>query len=126
MVSASSRSSMRPFPSSFPWSDSPASISITIHRRAVVELEDVVHLHDVGVLAGARRPRLAQEALRELGAVVLRRLEELEGERLARDGVRRRPDRAHPALAEEPVELVAARDELAGSGLDTHGFRAPR
>jgi hypothetical protein len=81
--------------------------------RAVLVLDDVVHRDDVRVAHGARGARLAQRALAR-GRVVVLLVDELERQRLARDEVRGRPYRAHPALAELPLEAVTLRDDLAG------------
>ena len=39
-------------------------------RRAVLQLEHVVHLHDARVMNGTRRPSLAEEPVRRLPIVV--------------------------------------------------------
>src|SRR4029077_11553116 len=56
------------------------------------------------------RAGLAQDPLSRPFVVVLL-VDELERERLVRDEVRRRPDRAHPAGAEPPIEPVAPCDD---------------
>ena len=82
----------------------------------VAELGADVGVEDAHDVVGAdphRRPRLRAEALDRLRVAGERGVEDLEREHLARVHVLDPVHRAHPAAAEEALDLVAARDDAA-------------
>jgi hypothetical protein len=81
-------------------------------EEAAVLLADVVHGHDVGMVEGGRRPRLAQETLARLGHVGRR--QQLDRHLAVEGDVAGPPDLAHAALAEHLHEAVAAPEQLPG------------
>ena len=86
-----------------------ASLDVLEHQkeRAVVELAEVGRRGDVRVVDVRRRHRLALEARDDLGQAAHLRVQHLHREALAHVGVLGLVDRAHPALADEPLDEVA-------------------
>ena len=94
-------------------------------RRAVLELEEVAHVDHVRVVDGGRRPGLAQEPLSVVLALTVLPEEELERHRASRQGVGRRPYLAHPALSDEALEPIPAREHRTGFDLQARRSASP-
>ena len=75
-------------------------------RAAVVGGAEVRHVDDVLVADGAREARLLQQARDEVALGVELLEQDLDRDALADDGVGRLVDRAHPALADPPDNLI--------------------
>ena len=89
---------------------SPLSSSMTRNRPELGIGADVEDVDDVLALDGARAAGLALEAADDLVVVREERLHELDGDALADGDVLALVDDGHPALAEDALEAVAARE----------------
>ena len=85
------------------------------HRdeQLALGLAEVVHGDDVGVLDGAGRPRLAQEALLHLLRLAEARAQQLERHVTAQHRVVGLPHDAHRALSQQLMQLVLAEPPVA-------------
>ena len=73
-----------------------------------VDLADVVHRADVGVVQDGGRPRLGQEPLPPDERIVFKQAGNLESDEAIQLRVVRQVDRPHPAAPEQTPQLVSA------------------
>ena len=97
-----------------------------LHRNERIALREseVETLHDVAMADAARQLQLVLETLEGIGIVVDRQREHLERDHFVDRFVDRGTDVAHRAGAEEALDAVAARENVAGREHRLDGQRA--
>jgi hypothetical protein len=91
-------------------------------HKAPVDLAQLVHRHDVGMLQPGHQARFALEALDEIGVDRQLRVEHFDRHLALQRQVGSAVDRAEPALAQNFMQLILPQSH--GYHLDLNGFRS--